>query len=313
MNRTAAQIKERRQALHLTQSQLAKDIGVSQALVSKWETTGDIPKESIDNLFDRLGLGVSTEELFGSEEHAKGWHNYLQDLIDDQFSPNDSVSKDELQDDGVAHVLWPLKQATAPMPSPPTYTHGNYANKLDGYSFQCDGERFVFTKFLRSVLQNNENISMALNQLFIDDQITEHAQEALWDLQQSYAWSLASAELRDELKEQSGEYAQSLLSLPRESRFEAELEKAWLEAYRESRSPSSELKPLVWTLPMFMEIVTHGYEADSSFDVSSMVQAGEAPDIFIREIMALQQATLQTVSALQKKVERLEALLATQQ
>ena len=53
---TPAQIRQNRERLGVTQARLAKDLGVAEASVSRWETGGQIQPQPLDRLL-RLYFG----------------------------------------------------------------------------------------------------------------------------------------------------------------------------------------------------------------------------------------------------------------
>ncbi len=77
-------IASRRQAMRLTQEELAGRVGVSKSAIAKWETGGGLPER--DNL-RRLSqcLNVSVEDLYriidGAEKNSDSGADITQDVV----------------------------------------------------------------------------------------------------------------------------------------------------------------------------------------------------------------------------------------
>lgn len=102
--------------------ELAKTLGVTQSLISKWETSGQIPPGRRDEISQIFGVSVVDQEdsvLCGSSDDAAKWrdffHAFNAQVID---GANDSLSE-HVDVWGVSTVLGPLVNAGFVLPSPP--------------------------------------------------------------------------------------------------------------------------------------------------------------------------------------------------
>jgi len=284
MKKVSSTLKARRVELGYTQTQLAKELNVSQALVSKWEKEGGVPRDIKPKIEEVLKLNCDDTKLLGKGAGASEWSSFIQEVIDVVFEGEPSTVNDELNELGSWTILQPLKEAGLDLAKGPS------------------GIELPLGEILEEYLVFYENISNILNTILVAQQIDDSDLEELWELQSSFSWGcilIQRSDLRDRQSEILGHFGVEV------ERFEESLTRAWLNAYRASRKDDSDIFPPNWTVAFVLGAGIDGLEEIPEIDVKTLLAKGEAPDPFVREGLVYHQVNASKLSMLETKIDRI--------
>ncbi len=305
----------------VTQVQLAKELSVSQAQISKWEKEKRVPDDlraSLRKIFGLTYKHLDDIEMCGGEDKAKDWLRYMDYFVSNimDSEAGDSTMLDDYREMGVNCIFGPLVEAGFKLPDPPTINNVDddgdepsvtYPNDADELFF---GEKGALNQFFIAYRYLNNAI------LYLDEEIDYEDYLDLDGRSAEYIWVRLLGQFKiDTTPLIDCEELQHLFKGMDRDRlnkaaadFRTRVAEAWHKAYwsKESACEKPTWLPLnlIDNVPIDDDDVTD-LTPSVVFDSRWMVNMNISPDPFIRELQDRLREMEHRNDLLHKKVDNL--------